>query len=88
MKTAIMIVVTALSFSSAALAAGETESTAQPPAAKSEAPATAAEQAPAAQPVSKPVQRKRAKRAHPKSADLRHCLDLKTNAAIAKCAGE
>lgn len=34
---------------------------------------------------SKPVP---AKPNFPKDADLRHCLDLETDAAIAKCAGE
>ncbi len=29
-----------------------------------------------------------AKPVRPKNLDLRHCLDLKTNAEIAKCAGE
>lgn len=86
MKTTItsLIVVAALSFSGAALAAGEMENEAQP------MPETAAEPAPPAQApqpaVKSPTPAKGKPR--PKSLDLRHCLELKTDAAIAKCAGE
>jgi hypothetical protein len=93
-----LIVVTALSFSGAALAAGEMASQAQPapaqPAAASTVPATVAESTPAAaakkpQPAMKrSTSGKHAKALHPKNLDLRYCLELETNAAIAKCAGE
>ncbi|HTN95227.1 MAG TPA: hypothetical protein VMJ33_11650 [Gallionella sp.] len=68
------------------------------------APAEAAEPAAASMPVAKPEQApqpplklsKQAKaankpapdKARPKNLDLRFCLDLETNEAIAKCAGE
>jgi hypothetical protein len=51
------------------------------------APATAEN----TQPPAKPAKlHKRAKAKHGRShdLDLRHCLDLKTNAEIAECAGE
>lgn len=38
--------------------------------------------------LSKSIKAAQAKPERSKSADLRHCLDLETNAAIAKCAGE
>lgn len=100
MKTTIMnlIVVTALSFSAVALAA-EMGSKTQHPAANTVAPAmppapaavSAAPSAQASQPglqPSTPPKPAKAKSARSKSLDLRHCLDLETNAAIAKCAGE
>ncbi len=84
MKTTItrLIVVAALSFCGASLAAGEMESEPKPE--------TAAEPAPPAQTpqpaVKSPTPAKGKPR--PKSLDLRHCLELKTDAEIAKCAGE
>ena len=103
-----LVVVTALSFSGAALAAGETGSKAQPPAAAKPAtpasvtppPASAvpttttagsAPSAQASQPAAKPStpeEHATTKPARPKNLDLRHCLDLEGNTAIAKCAGE
>ena len=93
-----LIVVMALLFGGAALAAEKMERKAQPPAAKPVAPAvppaTAAEPAPATQaplPALKPStpgKPAEAKPARSKSLDLRHCLDLEADAAIAKCAGE
>ncbi|BBJ00335.1 hypothetical protein FGKAn22_20270 [Ferrigenium kumadai] len=95
MKTTIMnvIVVAALSFSGAALAAAETAGKVQTPAAPPAAPASAVPPAPAqaAQPAAKPLapaKHAKAKKPRPKNLDLRHCLDLETDAAIAKCAGE
>lgn len=84
MKTTItsLIVVAALSFSGASLAAEESE--AQP------VPETAAEPAPDAQaprPAVKSQTPAKGKQ-RPKNLDLRHCLDQKTDAEIAKCAGE
>lgn len=87
MKTTIMnvIVVAALSFSGAALAAGEMESKELP------APATAtaepAHPAQAPQPAVKSLTPVKGK-PRPKNLDLRYCLALKTDAEIAKCAGE
>jgi uncharacterized iron-regulated membrane protein len=97
-----LLVVAALSFSGAALAAVETESKAQPPAAQPVAaasqvpPATAAESttpAPAQKPQpalkrSTSSKHATAKTIRSKSLDLRHCLELENNAAIANCAGE
>lgn len=95
MKTTIMkvIVVTALSFSGTALAAEETRGKIQTPATQPAAPASAVPPAPVLepQPAPKPSAPGKAAKAKPprsKSLDLRHCLDLETNAAIAKCAGE
>lgn len=95
MKTTIvnLIVVTALSFSGAALAAGETGGKVQPPAAQPAAPASAVPPAPvqAPQPAAKPTAPAKPAEAKPprsKTLDLRHCLDLENDAAIAKCAGE
>lgn len=95
MKTTIvnLIVVTALSFSGAALAAGETGSKVQPAAAKPAAPASAVPPAPvqSPQPAAKttaPAKPAEAKPPRSKTLDLRHCLDLENDAAIAKCAGE
>ena len=113
MKNTIMnvIVVTALSFSGAALAAEQTGGKIQTPAVKpvvpasavppvakpavtAVAPAAAAKPAtPALQPEpalkpSTPAAPAKAKPVRSKKRDLRHCLDLKTNAAIARCAGE
>lgn len=96
-----LIVVAALSFSGAVLAAGETENKAQPPAAQpvaaaSAVPATATGSTPAtsakeSHPAMKhSISGKHAKAKQPRSKnlDLRHCLELESNAAIAKCAGE
>jgi hypothetical protein len=95
------IVVAALLISGAALAAGETGNKAQPtatqPAAASAVPpATAAESiqpAPAKEPQptlkrSTSSKHAKAKPSRSKSLDLRHCLELTSNAAIANCAGE
>jgi hypothetical protein len=104
MKTTIvnLIVATTMAFSGTALAAGETESKVQPPAASPVAaasavqPATTAESTPPA-PAPKPqhapkdsttVKSAKTKPMRAKDLDLRHCLDLENNAAIAKCAGE
>jgi hypothetical protein len=97
-----LIVTAALSFSGAALAAGEMASQAQPApaqptqpvAAASAVPATVTESTSAApakktQPAAKrTTSGKHAKAPHPKNLDLRYCLELETNVAIAKCAGE
>ena len=96
-----LIVVAALLISGAALAAVEMASKAQPPAAQPAAasavpPATAAESikpAPAKEPQpllqhSTSSKHAKAKPIRSKSLDLRHCLELTSNAAIAKCAGE
>lgn len=102
MKTTIMnlIVAMALSFSGVALAAEKMESKAQPLAAKPVTPASAVPPATTAGSVppaqapqpelgpSTPDKPAKAKPARSKSLDLRHCLDLETDAAIAKCAGE
>lgn len=95
MKTTIvnLIVVTALSFSGAALAAGETGDKAQSPAAKAATPVSAVPPAPvqAPQPAAKPTAPAKPAEAKPprsKTLDLRHCLDMENDAAIAKCAGE
>ena len=62
-----------------ALATAQTTATAVPPV----APVVPA------QPVIKPVPVKaKSKPVRPKNLDLRHCLKLETDAAIAKCAGE
>jgi hypothetical protein len=94
-----LIAVVAVSLVSAAFAAGETESPAQPtaampaPAASAAAPATAVEStsaAPAEQPrpEAKRAPSRRATKVRPKDMDLRHCLDLDSNPAIARCAYE
>lgn len=97
-----LIVVVALSFSGAVLAAEEMGSKAQPPATQPVAavsavpPATATETtplAPAQEPLpavkrSTPGKHAKAKAPRSKSLDLRHCLELETNAAIARCAYE
>lgn len=95
MKTTIvnLIVVAALSFSGAALAAAEAEGKIQTPAARSAEPAVTPAPAatPAPQPAAKPAapaKRIKVKKPRPKNLDLRHCLDLETDAEIAKCAGE
>lgn len=96
------IVVAALLFSGVALAAGEMENKAQPAATQPVAaasavpPATAAEAtSPAAAQKPQPAMKHstsgkhhKAKQPRSKSLDLRHCLELETNIAIAKCAGE
>jgi thiol:disulfide interchange protein DsbA len=64
---------------------------AAPEAVKPATPPAATTPAPMPQPASKrPTSRKHAKAKQPRSMelDLRHCLDLESNAAIAKCAGE
>lgn len=101
MKTTIMkvIVVAALSLSGAALSAEEAKGRIQIPAAQPAAPASAVPPAPTAkpaapapaqepQPEAKPPAPAKAKPPRSKTLDLRHCLDLKTDAEIAKCAGE
>lgn len=96
MKTTIMnlIVVSALSFSGAALSAeeakGKIQPAAQPAAPVSAVPPTTAAPAPVQepQPEAKPSAPAKAKPPRPKNLDLRHCLDFKTDAEIAKCAGE
>ncbi len=89
-----LIAATALLFGWTAQAADETAQQAQP-SANQPAAATPVAAAPAtAQETKAPVKHsklhKRAKsklgRSH--DLDLRHCLDLKTNAEIAECAGE
>ncbi len=91
-----LIVVAVLSISGAAFAAEEMESKPQPAATQ---PAAAASAVPAAtvvetttaaaaeepQPTSK---RAKAKTVRPKDLDLRHCLELDNNPAIARCARE
>ncbi len=88
MKTTIMnvIVVAALSFSGASLAAAETAGKVQSPA-SAVPPAPAQASQPAVKP-SVPVKPAKAKKRRSQNLDLRHCLDLKTDAEIAKCAGE
>ena len=86
MKTSItsLIVVAALSFSGAALGAEETGSKAQP------VPESATQPAPPAQ-ATRPTVKSATPvkgRPRPKNLDLRYCLALKTDAEIAKCAGE
>jgi hypothetical protein len=104
MKSTILnlIAVVALLFSWSAQAANESAPKAQPPAAQSGAettavPTTAApistplattEKPAAAMKHSKKYKRAKAKLARSHTVDLRHCLDLPTNAEIAKCAGE
>lgn len=96
-----LIVVATLAFCGAALAAGETESKAPPSAASpvaaaSAVPATTVESTPPApvqktQPSPKGSTSGKSAQAKPmraKDLDLRHCLDLENNAAIAKCANE
>jgi len=104
MKSTILnlFAVTALLFSWTAQAADEAAPKAEPPAAQSEAEITAEplttvpETTPLATPEkpaasmkhSKRYKRAKANDLHSKSLDLRYCLDLKTNAEIATCAGE
>lgn len=97
MKTTIMnlIVVSALSFSGTALSAEEAKGKIPPPAtqpAASTAPPATGSAPPAPvqepQPEAKPAAPAKAKPPRPKNLDLRHCLDMETDAAIAKCAGE
>ena len=101
MKTTIMkmIVVAALSFNGAALAAEEVVGKVQAPAAKPVMPALAVPPAAATPPApmrepkppsKAPAHAKPAKAKPPRSKnlDLRQCLELKTDAEIAKCAGE
>jgi hypothetical protein len=87
-----------LFFAGAAFAAGEAEpeqpSAIAPEPAASAVPATAPE-APAAVPATpRPAAKQAASRKtaipkpRPKNLDLRYCLELESNAAIAKCAGE
>ncbi len=93
MKSAIpnLIVVAALSFTTSALAATEDQAPASPATAEaSGVPATAAApQQP--RPTEKHLaagKRPKAKGPRPKNLDLRHCLELQDNLAIARCAGE
>ncbi len=96
-----LIVVAALSNSGAAFAAGEEEAPARSmaipaPAASAVPPATVVESTTAApaeepQPTAKPstsTKRTKAGAARPKDLDLRHCLELDNNPAIARCARE
>lgn len=97
-----LIVLAALSFSDAALAAGEPGGKAQPGAAQPVASASAVPAAavvestpPAAakepQPATKRStsnKRAKARTVRPKDLDLRHCLELDNNPAIARCAHE
>lgn len=103
MKSTILnlIAVAALFFNWTAQAAEEMERKAQPPA---QPVATASAVPPATTPVSTPpapaqkpqpsVKRStpskhaKAKMMRSKDLDLRHCLELESNVAIAKCAGE
>lgn len=94
-----LIVVAALSICGAAFAAGEegsqSRSMAIPaPAASAVPPATVVEPASPA-PAEKPqaaakrtASGKRAAKVRPKDMDLRHCLELDSNPAIARCAHE
>ncbi len=64
---------------------------AAPIAAPETTPAAPAQKAEKAEAVAKPstsVRRTKARTERPKNLDLRHCLELESNAAIAKCAGE
>ncbi|WP_435627458.1 hypothetical protein [Candidatus Ferrigenium straubiae] len=92
MKTTIanLIVVAALSFSGAALSAEEAKGKIQPPVAQPAATAKPAAPAPVQepQPEAKPSTPAKAKSSRSKNLDLRHCLELENDAAIAKCAGE
>ncbi len=91
MKTTIakLIVVAALSFSGTALAAEQMKSEeANTPASKPAASPAAPAVAPKLLSASQEPKPAKARPARSKSLDLRHCLDLKTNAAIAKCARE
>lgn len=91
-----LIAVVALSISGAAFAAGETESKSQPtaampaPAASAVPAATVVESASAAPAEKSQSTAKRAKAGtfRPKNMDLRHCLELDDNPAIARCARE
>jgi hypothetical protein len=96
-----LIVVAALSISGTAFAAGEegtqSRSMAIPaPAASAVPPATVVESTTAApaekpQPAAKPStsgKRAKARAVRPKDLDLRHCLELDNNPAIARCARE
>ncbi len=101
MKTTILslLVVMALSFSGTVFAAAQAGGKAQPAEAKP-LPASAVPPAAAAKPAtpaqapehalkpSTPAKSATTKPGRAKNLDLRHCLDLETNAAIAKCAGE
>jgi hypothetical protein len=97
-----LIAVVAVSFSSAAFAAEEMGDKAQPPAAQPVAAASAVPPATAAEatssvpaPESDPAMKRSTSRkftkaspARPKDLDLRHCLELDNNPAIARCARE
>ncbi len=91
-----LMVLTALSLSGTALAAGEEASKAPAPAVQPAvtAPAaatTAAEPVPPAmaqKPQGTTPKRAGKRKVRPKDLDLRHCLELESNTAIAKCAGE
>ncbi len=100
MKTTIanLIVVAALSFSGTAFSAEEAKGSIQTPA-QPAAPASAVPPVPTAKPAAPaPVQEPQSEAKPPapaqekpprsKNLDLRHCLDLESDAAIAKCAGE
>ncbi len=85
-----LIAMTALLFSGVVLAAEETGSTPQPPAAPAATTPEPTTAAPAkeTQPAVKHTPPPKAGAVRPKDLDLRHCLELETNAEIAKCAGE
>jgi hypothetical protein len=89
-----LIAAAALLFGWTAQAADETAQQTQPVAAPPAAASTVASAPAAAEKPQQPVKRSKLhKRAKTKLArshdlDLRHCLDLKTNAEIAECAGE
>jgi len=96
-----LIVVVALSISGAAFAAGEegpqARSTAVPAPAASAVPATTVVESTTAAPAEKPEpaakpstssKRAKASAVRPKDLDLRHCLELDNNPAIARCARE
>jgi hypothetical protein len=86
-----LIAVVAVSFSGTAFAAEEIESKPQPAAAASAVPAaTVVESAPAesAERLQPAAKRAKARTFRPKDMDLRHCLELDGNPAIARCARE
>lgn len=96
-----LIAVVAVSFGSAAFAVGEEGAQARSmaipaPAASAVPPATVVESTTAApaerpQPAAKPStsgKRAKARAVRPKDLDLRHCLELDNNPAIARCARE
>jgi hypothetical protein len=81
-----LLVVAAISYAGMALAAGE-EKNAEQPAAKAAMPEKPAHQEGKEQAQAPGVKLETGK-SRRQDRDLRHCLDLQDNAAIAKCAGE